>query len=240
MCSSSVGGRRRGGSRLRRRRGLRALVVEDIAWEVRRERRAESRTTWFSNRDLWRGPLVAWRSAGHEVRARFAIPLRVTTLGGARGTVPSAPPSRMASASVRCNRSRERGAVSATSAGTTRRFRGLGVYYSATEMEARYCKDTEAVIIGAAILPVKLRCSYAAIQVRPCAGARFLARRFDVELSPSRLEADPVSRLSTTLRSRHWEAASIWKASPSANAEPGSRGRLRHGRYLSWWCRAKH
>src|SRR6202047_5570621 len=27
-------------------------------------------------------------------------------------------------------------------------FEGSGVYYSATDMEARYCKDTEAVIIG--------------------------------------------------------------------------------------------
>ena len=41
-------------------------------------------------------------------------------------------------------------------------FEGSGVYYSATDMEARYCKDTEVVIIGGGILPVKPQCSSAA------------------------------------------------------------------------------
>ena len=38
-------------------------------------------------------------------------------------------------------------------------FEGAGVYYSATEIEARYWKDMDAVIIGGGNLPVKLGCS---------------------------------------------------------------------------------
>jgi thioredoxin reductase (NADPH) len=71
-------------------------------------------------------------------------------------------------------------------------FEGLGVYYAATEIEARYCKGTEAVIIGggnsagqaAMFLSRSVRC------VRILVRGKSLAASMSSYLS-SRLEADP-------------------------------------------------
>ncbi len=71
-------------------------------------------------------------------------------------------------------------------------FEGLGVYYSATEMEARYCKDTEAVIIGggnSAGQAAMFLCRYAPC-VRVLVRGASLADSMSSYLT-SRLEADP-------------------------------------------------
>ena len=75
-------------------------------------------------------------------------------------------------------------------------FEGSGVYYAATEMEARYCKDTEAVIIGggnsagqaAMFLSRYTRC------VRVLVRGSSLAASMSSYLT-SRLEADPRIRI---------------------------------------------
>src|SRR5262249_15255450 len=128
--------------------GLRALVVEDVALggQAGTSSRIENYMgfpTGISGADLlWRGEVQAMKFG-----ARFAMPRRVTALevhgngfcaifeNGQRISV---------------------GAVVVASGVQYRRlpldrlpdFEGSGVYYSATDMEARYCKDTEAVIIG--------------------------------------------------------------------------------------------
>src|SRR5258706_15423170 len=71
-------------------------------------------------------------------------------------------------------------------------FEGAGIYYAATEIEARYCKGTEAVIIGggnsagqaAMFLSRSARC------VRVLVRGSSLAASMSSYLS-SRLEADP-------------------------------------------------
>jgi thioredoxin reductase (NADPH) len=71
-------------------------------------------------------------------------------------------------------------------------FEGAGIYYAATEIEARYCKGTDAVIIGggnsagqaAMFLSRKVRC------VRVLVRGASLAASMSSYLS-SRLEADP-------------------------------------------------
>jgi thioredoxin reductase (NADPH) len=71
-------------------------------------------------------------------------------------------------------------------------FEGAGIYYAATEIEARYCKETEAVIIGggnsagqaAMFLSRSARC------VRLLVRGSSLAASMSSYLS-SRLEADP-------------------------------------------------
>ena len=96
----------------------------------------------------------------------------------------SAPPSTTASASAP-RRWWSRPACSTAGCRSTglTDFEGAGIYYAATEMEARYCKGTEAVIIGggnsagqaAMFLSRSARC------VRVL-GPRGVACRFDVEL----------------------------------------------------------
>lgn len=129
--------------------GLCALLVEDIALggQAGTSSRIENYMgfpTGISGADLlWRGEVQAMKFG-----ARFAIPRRVTGLEAQQnGTF----------CAVFENGQRVRaGSVVAASGVQYRRlplprlpdFEGSGVYYSATEMEARYCKDTEAVIVG--------------------------------------------------------------------------------------------
>ena len=101
-------------------------------------------------------------------------------------------------------------------------------------MEARYCKDTEVVIIGGGNSAGQAAMFLSRYARRVVCGTGFLAGRFDVELShqPSSSRSGitiEYNREVTALR-----VASIWKASPSAMPRPGSRRRLRRERYLSW------
>ena len=71
-------------------------------------------------------------------------------------------------------------------------FEGSGVYYSATDMEARFCKDTEAVIIGGgnSAGQAAMFLSRYARRVHVLVRSSSLAASMSSYLS-SRLEADP-------------------------------------------------
>jgi thioredoxin reductase (NADPH) len=129
--------------------GLRALVIEDaaIGGQAGTSSRIENYMgfpTGISGGDLvWRGEVQAMKFG-----TRFAMPRRVATLarlddGSFCATFDSG--------------ERVRGGAVIVAAGVQYRrlpiprladFEGAGVYYAATEIEARYCKGTQAVIIG--------------------------------------------------------------------------------------------
>jgi thioredoxin reductase (NADPH) len=173
--------------------GLCALVVEDVA--IGGQAGASSRIenymgfpTGISGADLvWRGEIQAMKFG-----TRFAMPRRAVRL------------ERLDAASL-CTtfdngqRIRAKAVVVATGVQYRRPplerltdFEGAGVYYAATEIEARYCKGTDAVIIGggnsagqaAMFLSRSARC------VRVLVRGASLAASMSSYLS-SRLEADP-------------------------------------------------
>src|ERR1700744_5697931 len=129
--------------------GLCALVVEDIA--IGGQAGAWSRIenymgfpTGISGADLvFRGEVQAMKFG-----TRFAMPRRVTRL------------EQLADESFCAtfdSGQRVRGKAVVVATGVQYRrlpiprleeFEGAGIYYAATEIEARYCKDTEAIIIG--------------------------------------------------------------------------------------------
>src|SRR6202035_3734362 len=173
--------------------GLCALVVEDIALggQAGTSSRIENYMgfpTGISGADLlWRGEVQAMKFG-----AQFAIPRRVTALEAQENG---------AFCVVFENGQRVRaGAIVVASGVQYRRlplerlggFEGSGVYYSATEMEARYCKDTEAVIIGggnSAGQAAMFLCRYARC-VRVLVRGSSLAASMSSYLT-SRLEAEP-------------------------------------------------
>lgn len=129
--------------------GLRALVIEDIAigGQAGTSSRIENYMgfpTGISGGDLvWRGEVQAMKFG-----TRFALPRRVVSLvklesGDFCATFD--------------NGQRVRGRAVIVASGVQYRrlpiprlaeFEGAGIYYAATEIEARYCKGTQAVIIG--------------------------------------------------------------------------------------------
>jgi thioredoxin reductase (NADPH) len=129
--------------------GLSALVVEDIAigGQAGTSSRIENYMgfpTGISGADLvWRGEVQAMKFG-----TRFAMPRRVVLL------------ERLADETFCATfdtgqRVRAKTVVVATGVQYRRLpiarledFEGSGIYYAATEIEARYCKETEAVIIG--------------------------------------------------------------------------------------------
>ena len=173
--------------------GLCALVVEDIAigGQAGTSSRIENYLgfpTGISGADLvWRGEVQAMK-----FRTRFAMPRRVVAL------------ERLGDESFCATfdsgqRVRAKAVVVATGVQYRRlpierleRFEGAGIYYAATEIEARYCKETEAIIIGggnsagqaAMYLSRSARC------VRVLVRGSSLAASMSSYLS-SRLEADP-------------------------------------------------
>jgi thioredoxin reductase (NADPH) len=173
--------------------GLRALIVEDIVLggQAGTSSRIENYMgfpTGISGADLlWRGQVQAMKFG-----AQFAIPRRVTALEAqANGTF----------CVVFENGQRVRaGAIVVASGVQYRRlplerladFEGSGVYYAATDMEARYCKDTDVVIIGggnSAGQAAMFLCRYARC-VRVLVRGPSLAASMSSYLT-SRLEADP-------------------------------------------------
>jgi thioredoxin reductase (NADPH) len=129
--------------------GLCALVVEDIAigGQAGTSSRIENYMgfpTGISGADLvWRGEIQAMKFG-----TRFAMPRRAVSL------------EKLEDGSF-CitfdNEQRVRAKAVVVATGVQYRrlpldrladFEGAGVYYAATEMEARYCKGTEAIIIG--------------------------------------------------------------------------------------------
>jgi thioredoxin reductase (NADPH) len=205
--------------------GLCALVVEDVAigGQAGTSSRIENYMgfpTGISGADLvWRGEVQAMKFG-----TRFAMPRRVALLerledGSFCATFDNG------------QRVRAKAVVVATGVQYRRLpldrladFEGAGIYYAATEMEARYCKGTEAVIIGggnsagqaAMFLSRSARC------VRVLVRGASLAASMSSYLS-SRLEADPRitieygAEVSALHGAEHLEALTIRDAKTGAS-----------------------
>jgi len=173
--------------------GLCALVVEDVAigGQAGTSSRIENYMgfpTGISRADLvWRGEIQAMKFG-----TRFAMPRRVVQLDRLEDQS-------FCASFDNAQRVRAKAVVVATGVQYRRLpldrladFEGAGIYYAATEIEGRYCKGTEAVIIGggnsagqaAMFLSRSARC------VRVLVRGSSLAASMSSYLS-SRLEADP-------------------------------------------------
>jgi thioredoxin reductase (NADPH) len=173
--------------------GLCALVVEDVAigGQAGTSSRIENYMgfpTGISGADLvWRGEVQAMKFG-----TRFAMPRRVVRLEQLEdesfcATFDSG------------QRVRAKAVVVATGVQYRRlpieglqEFEGAGIYYAATEIEARYCKGTEAVIIGGgnSAGQAAMFLSRTARRVRVLVRGASLAASMSSYLA-SRLEADP-------------------------------------------------
>src|ERR1700727_489094 len=173
--------------------GLRALVVEDVAigGQAGTSSRVENYMgfpTGISGADLvWRGEVQAMKFG-----TRFAMPRRVAALERLEGAS-------FCATFDNGQRVRAKAVVVATGVQYRRlpidrltEFEGAGIYYGATQIEGRYTKGTEAVIIGggnsagqaAMFLSRSARC------VRVLVRGASLAASMSSYLS-NRLEADP-------------------------------------------------
>jgi thioredoxin reductase (NADPH) len=173
--------------------GLRALVVEDVAigGQAGTSSRVENYMgfpTGISGADLvWRGEVQAMKFG-----TRFAMPRRVVLLERLEDES-------FCATFDNGQHVRAKAVVAATGVQYRRlpldrltNFEGAGIYYAATEIEARYTKGTETVIIGggnsagqaAMFLSRSARC------VRVLVRGASLAASMSRYLS-SRLEADP-------------------------------------------------
>ncbi|CAM3086442.1 MULTISPECIES: FAD-dependent oxidoreductase [Methylobacterium] len=173
--------------------GLRALVVEDVAigGQAGTSSRIENYMgfpTGISGADLvWRGEVQAMKFG-----TRFAMPRRVAKLERLEDG---------AYCATFDNGQRVRGQAVVVATGVQYRrlpidrleaFEGAGVYYAATEIEARYCKNTETVIVGGgnSAGQAAMFLSRSARHVRLLVRGPSLATSMSRYLS-SRLEADP-------------------------------------------------
>ncbi|RVT39458.1 FAD-dependent oxidoreductase [Sphingobium algorifonticola] len=173
--------------------GLRALVVEDIAvgGQAGTSSRIENYMgfpTGISGADLvWRGEVQAMKFG-----TRFSMPHRVTGLevmedGCFCATFDNGQSIRCAAVVVATGVQYRRLPIDRLEA-----LEGKGVYYAATEIEARYCRDTEVVIIGggnsagqaAMYLSRVAKCVHVVVR-----GPSLAASMSDYLLS--RLDADP-------------------------------------------------
>src|SRR5271169_6084244 len=173
--------------------GLSALVVEDIAigGQAGTSSRIENYMgfpTGISGADLvWRGEVQAMKFG-----TRFAMPRRVVLLQKLNDQS-------FCATFDNGQRVRARAVVVATGVQYRRPpldrladFEGVGVYYAATEIEARYCKGTEAVIVGGgnSAGQAAMFLSRSASCVRVLVRGASLAASMSSYLS-SRLAADP-------------------------------------------------
>lgn len=173
--------------------GLRALVIEDVAigGQAGTSSRIENYMgfpTGISGGDLiWRGEVQAMKFG-----TRFAMPRRVAKLERLEDG---------AFCATFDNGERVRGRAVIVAAGVQysrlpierlSSFEGAGIYYAATEIEARYCKGTRAVIIGGgnSAGQAAMYLSRSAISVHVLVRGASLAASMSSYLS-SRLEADP-------------------------------------------------
>jgi thioredoxin reductase (NADPH) len=173
--------------------GLRALVVEDIAigGQAGTSSRIENYMgfpTGISGADLvWRGEVQAMKFG-----TRFAMPLRVDALdrledGSFCATFSTG------------TRLRAKAVVIATGVQYRRmpidrlgELEGAGIYYAATENEARFCHGTEVIVIGGgnSAGQAAMYLTRTAARVRLLVRGNSLAASMSSYLS-SRLEADP-------------------------------------------------
>jgi thioredoxin reductase (NADPH) len=173
--------------------GLRALVIEDIAigGQAGTSSRIENYMgfpTGISGADLvWRGQVQAMKFG-----TRFAMPRRVVLLEKLGDQT-------FCATFDNGQRVRAKALVVATGVQYRRLplerladFEGAGIYYAATELEARYTKGTEAVIIGGgnSAGQAAMFLSRSASCVRVLVRGASLAASMSSYLS-SRLEADP-------------------------------------------------
>jgi thioredoxin reductase (NADPH) len=207
--------------------GLSALVVEDIA--IGGQAGASSRIenymgfpTGISGADLvWRGEVQAMKFG-----TRFAMPRRVVLLEQLEdksfcATFDSG------------QRVRAKAVVVATGVQYRRlpidrleEFEGAGIYYAATEIEARYCKGMDAVVIGGgnSAGQAAMFLSRSARRVRVLVRGTSLAASMSSYLS-SRLEADPRIEIEfgadvTALHGgEHLEAVTVRNAKTGATRE---------------------
>ncbi len=173
--------------------GLRALVIEDMAigGQAGTSSRIENYMgfpTGISGADLvWRGEIQALKFG-----TRFAMPRRATALMQRDdatfcvtldGKTPITARSIVVATGVQYRR---------LSVDRLEDFEGAGIYYAATDLEARYCRGTEAVVIGGgnsagqAAMYLSRTASHVHVLVR---GGSLAASMSDYLLN--RLEADP-------------------------------------------------
>jgi thioredoxin reductase (NADPH) len=198
--------------------GLCALVVEDIAigGQAGTSSRIENYMgfpTGISGADLvWRGEVQAMKFG-----TRFAMPRRVMRLEK------QLPDQGFCATFDDGQRVRTKAVVVATGVQYRRPpldrladFEGAGVYYAATETEARYCKGMEAVVVGGgnAAGQAAMFLSRSASRVRVLVRGASLAASMSSYLS-SRLAADPRvtieygAEVSALHGAEHLEALSI-------------------------------
>jgi thioredoxin reductase (NADPH) len=173
--------------------GLKALVVEDVAigGQAGTSSRIENYMgfpTGISGADLvWRGEVQAMKFG-----TRFAMPRRVVLLERLEDES-------FCATFDTSQRVRAKAVVVATGVQYRRPpldrltdFEGAGIYYAATEIEARYSKGTEAIIIGGgnSAGQAAMFLSRSASCVRVLVRGRSLAASMSSYLS-NRLEADP-------------------------------------------------
>jgi thioredoxin reductase (NADPH) len=173
--------------------GLCALVVEDIAigGQAGTSSRIENYMgfpTGISGADLiWRGEIQAMKFG-----TRFAMPRRVEQLARLED-------GDFCASFDNGQRIRAKAVVVATGVQYRRLpldrladFEGAGIYYAATEIEARYCRGTEAVVIGGgnSAGQAAMFLSRSARSVRVLVRGSSLASSMSSYLS-SRLTADP-------------------------------------------------
>nr|USU32326.1 FAD-dependent oxidoreductase [Methylobacterium sp. OTU13CASTA1] len=173
--------------------GLHSLVIEDVAigGQAGTSSRIENYMgfpTGISGADLvWRGEVQAMKFG-----TRFAMPRRVTRLDQLENG---------AFCATFENDQRVRGRAVVVATGVQYRrlpidrleaFEGAGVYYAATEIEARYCRNAEVIIIGGgnSAGQAAMFLSRSAKHVRLLVRGPSLAASMSHYLS-SRLEADP-------------------------------------------------
>jgi thioredoxin reductase (NADPH) len=173
--------------------GLSALVVEDIAigGQAGTSSRIENYMgfpTGISGADLvWRGEVQAMKFG-----TQFVMPRRVTALetlpgGGFCATFDNGQRVRAGAVVVATGVQYRRLPIDRLAD-----FEGTGVYYAATENEARYCRQAETVVIGGgnSAGQAAMYLSRAASHVRLLVRGQSLAASMSTYLS-QRLEADP-------------------------------------------------
>jgi thioredoxin reductase (NADPH) len=197
--------------------GLCALVIEDsaIGGQAGTSSRIENYMgfpTGISGADLvWRGEVQAMKFG-----TRFALPRRVERLdrledGAFCATFDSGERVRAPAVVVATGVQYRRLPVPRLES-----FEGAGIYYAATEIEARWCRGTEAIIIGGgnSAGQAAMFLSRSAQRVRLLVRGHSLAASMSSYLS-SRLEADPAitieygAEVSALHGTAHLEAVTI-------------------------------
>ena len=222
--------------------GLSALVVEDIAigGQAGTSSRIENYMgfpTGISGSDLvWRGEVQAMKFG-----TRFAMPRRVVSLHTLEDE-------RFCATLDVGHRVRAKAVVVATGVQYRRlpierleEFEGAGIYYAATEIEARYCKDTDVVIIGggnsagqaAMFLSRSARCVRVVVRGASLAASMssYLAKRLQADPG---IEIEYGAEVIALHGSAHLEGLAI------RNAKTGETRVVENVlRSLSWWVQRR-